>query len=395
MLNRERQAVEERILRAAVAEVESWPEGAPPPPRLRRRRRGLARGRDRDRRLAPGRALRPPGRPDRRHGRRLEGLGALDARVRPARRARRVLRASRALRRPPRRGGPHDPARSASSAFARGVRGARRRGADRRPTCARGSPSTRSSRERSSASQLCEELARLAPFGLGNPGVTLLVDGCELTELSTVGDGKHLRFRVSAERPRRRLRDRVRPRRPARPPPPARPLRRRLPPAGEPLERHRLAAARRAPGLRRRASATRSCARWLKDEWGRGEAALDAGGARDLRRARARRRCRQAAATEPARVELRSAACSTSRRRSRPRRRLMALDDLSLEVEAGEILGVLGPNGAGKTTAIRVLTTVIAPTHGSFAVAGVPHTRGSESGASSAYCRRAPATRSS
>jgi single-stranded-DNA-specific exonuclease len=43
---------------------------------------------------------------------------------------------------------------------------------------------------------LCAELGRLAPFGLGNPNVTLLVDGCELTELSTVGDGKHLRFRV-------------------------------------------------------------------------------------------------------------------------------------------------------------------------------------------------------
>jgi single-stranded-DNA-specific exonuclease len=43
---------------------------------------------------------------------------------------------------------------------------------------------------------LCGELARLAPFGLGNPGVTLLVDGCELTELGTVGDGKHLRFRI-------------------------------------------------------------------------------------------------------------------------------------------------------------------------------------------------------
>jgi single-stranded-DNA-specific exonuclease len=43
---------------------------------------------------------------------------------------------------------------------------------------------------------LCEELACLAPFGLGNPGVTLLVDGCELMGLSTVGDGKHLRFRV-------------------------------------------------------------------------------------------------------------------------------------------------------------------------------------------------------
>ena len=44
---------------------------------------------------------------------------------------------------------------------------------------------------------LCSELARLRPFGLGNPGVTLLVAGCEVTELTTVGDGKHLRFRVS------------------------------------------------------------------------------------------------------------------------------------------------------------------------------------------------------
>src|SRR5438128_2883096 len=40
---------------------------------------------------------------------------------------------------------------------------------------------------------LAAELARLAPFGLGNPGVTLLVDGCELADLGTVGDGKHLR----------------------------------------------------------------------------------------------------------------------------------------------------------------------------------------------------------
>ena len=43
---------------------------------------------------------------------------------------------------------------------------------------------------------LCSELARLAPFGLGNPNVTLLLAGCELAELNTVGDGKHLRFRV-------------------------------------------------------------------------------------------------------------------------------------------------------------------------------------------------------
>jgi single-stranded-DNA-specific exonuclease len=45
---------------------------------------------------------------------------------------------------------------------------------------------------------LCEELRRLAPFGLGNPGVTLLLPSCELGDLATVGDGKHLRFRVRA-----------------------------------------------------------------------------------------------------------------------------------------------------------------------------------------------------
>jgi single-stranded-DNA-specific exonuclease len=43
---------------------------------------------------------------------------------------------------------------------------------------------------------LCVELAQLAPFGLGNPGVTLLLAGCELTDLGAVGEGKHLKFRV-------------------------------------------------------------------------------------------------------------------------------------------------------------------------------------------------------
>ena len=57
---------------------------------------------------------------------------------------------------------------------------------------------------------------------------------------------------------------------------------------------------------------------------------------------------------------------------------LVAVVDLSFEARAGEILGVLGPNGAGKTTAIRVLTTILEPTRGSFAVAGVPHTRPAE-----------------
>jgi ABC-2 type transport system ATP-binding protein len=57
---------------------------------------------------------------------------------------------------------------------------------------------------------------------------------------------------------------------------------------------------------------------------------------------------------------------------------LVAVEDLDFSAEAGEILGVLGPNGAGKTTAIRVLTTICAPTRGSFEVAGVPHTRPAE-----------------
>ncbi len=44
--------------------------------------------------------------------------------------------------------------------------------------------------------ELARELEQLAPFGLGNPDVTLLVADCEAVGASTVGDGKHLRFRV-------------------------------------------------------------------------------------------------------------------------------------------------------------------------------------------------------
>jgi single-stranded-DNA-specific exonuclease len=43
---------------------------------------------------------------------------------------------------------------------------------------------------------LAQELERLAPFGLGNPDVTLLVPACTAFEPATVGEGKHLRFRV-------------------------------------------------------------------------------------------------------------------------------------------------------------------------------------------------------
>jgi ABC-2 type transport system ATP-binding protein len=57
---------------------------------------------------------------------------------------------------------------------------------------------------------------------------------------------------------------------------------------------------------------------------------------------------------------------------------VMAVEDLTFAVEAGEILGVLGPNGAGKTTAIRVLTTMLEPTRGTFEIAGVPSSRPAE-----------------
>ncbi len=49
----------------------------------------------------------------------------------------------------------------------------------------------------------------------------------------------------------------------------------------------------------------------------------------------------------------------------------LAVDDLSLEVAEGEVLGFLGPNGAGKTTTIRMLSGIVAPTSGSAKVAGL------------------------
>jgi ABC-2 type transport system ATP-binding protein len=48
----------------------------------------------------------------------------------------------------------------------------------------------------------------------------------------------------------------------------------------------------------------------------------------------------------------------------------LAVDDLSLDIEEGEVFGFLGPNGAGKTTTVRMLTSLIAPTGGTAVVNG-------------------------
>jgi ABC-2 type transport system ATP-binding protein len=50
--------------------------------------------------------------------------------------------------------------------------------------------------------------------------------------------------------------------------------------------------------------------------------------------------------------------------------RVLALDQLTLDVRAGEVLGLLGPNGAGKTTTLRLLMGYLRPTGGSARVHG-------------------------
>ena len=49
---------------------------------------------------------------------------------------------------------------------------------------------------------------------------------------------------------------------------------------------------------------------------------------------------------------------------------LVAVDDVSLEIEEGECFGLLGPNGAGKTSLIRMITAVSPPTNGDIWVLG-------------------------
>jgi single-stranded-DNA-specific exonuclease len=195
-LNRERQAVEDRILREAVAEIESWPE-------QRRRQRAYVVARADWHEgvigIVASRLVERLSRPVVLIAGTEEGDWKGSGRSIPAFDLHAGLAACASLLE---RYGGHraaaglsiDPARIEAFGEAFAAHAAERLAdEDLRPLAVVDAvvpPRTRLTL------QLCEELARLAPFGLGNPSVTLLAGDCELAELATVGEGKHLRFRV-------------------------------------------------------------------------------------------------------------------------------------------------------------------------------------------------------
>lgn len=64
---------------------------------------------------------------------------------------------------------------------------------------------------------------------------------------------------------------------------------------------------------------------------------------------------------------------------SRDYRIVNAVNNVSMSIEPGEIVGYLGPNGAGKSTTIKMMTGVLVPTHGEILVNGkIPYKNRSE-----------------
>lgn len=59
------------------------------------------------------------------------------------------------------------------------------------------------------------------------------------------------------------------------------------------------------------------------------------------------------------------------RRQSEIQRRVVAVNDVSLTVERGEIFGILGPNGSGKSTLVRLVATLLIPDAGEIRVFGL------------------------
>ena len=69
---------------------------------------------------------------------------------------------------------------------------------------------------------------------------------------------------------------------------------------------------------------------------------------------------------------------------------LTALDEVTVSLEQGQIVGLLGPNGSGKTTLIKILNGLLCPTSGSVSINGsAPGVETKKSGGVSARQERA------
>ena len=75
-------------------------------------------------------------------------------------------------------------------------------------------------------------------------------------------------------------------------------------------------------------------------------------------------KCLLSRETRQDRLELRSMALLSVRNVTRRFGGIVAIDDVSLDVEQGQIVGLIGPNGAGKTTLFNVITRLYKPDSG-------------------------------